>query len=251
MRAKEFITKNQASEYVYHASYLPNQAYGLKSILTKGLQPSIKEAFMDPDVRSAFEQQGYKFLDSGVDQDVFLAPDGTILKIFGSEEGSAAGSYTKGQQSFIDFANYCMAHPNNLFLPEFTGIEQFEFKGRHYLKIGCERLFEINQKHSSYLSLPLETIESLLHRPAGFIIDYIEQQIEHDIDGWGDDEEFAQFILYIGGVDQLSDLIITMKDLQRISLRRGYRFDLHTGNFMLGSDGNIVINDPFFTGTDR
>jgi hypothetical protein len=43
----------------------------------------------------------------------------------------------------------------------------------------------------------------------------------------------------------------TVKQLSDIGRKKGYGIDLHSGNFMLGSDGEIVINDPFFTGTMR
>jgi hypothetical protein len=83
------------------------------------------EAQMDPGIKKVLKQKGYQYLDRGQDQDVYLAPDGTILKIFGYEKGS--NGLSSGQRSFVDFANYCMKHPNNPFLPQFGGWEQFDF----------------------------------------------------------------------------------------------------------------------------
>ena len=61
----------------------------------------------------------------------------------------------------------------------------------------------------------------------------------------------AQLMMLLGGEKQAMQLLKTIKQLSVIAKRKGYGFDLHSGNFMLGSDGHIVISDPFFTGTWR
>jgi hypothetical protein len=43
----------------------------------------------------------------------------------------------------------------------------------------------------------------------------------------------------------------TIKELDKISSKGLFKMDLHGFNFMLGSDGHIIINDPFFSGWDR
>jgi len=55
----------------------------------------------------------------------------------------------------------------------------------------------------------------------------------------------------VGGRQQFLLLANTIEQLDKLADRKGYRLDLHGGNFMLGSDGEIVINDPFFTGNWR
>jgi predicted unusual protein kinase regulating ubiquinone biosynthesis (AarF/ABC1/UbiB family) len=50
------------------------------------------------------------------------------------------------------------------------------------------------------------------------------------------------------GKDGLEKIWKTMVDLYKIANRSGFHLDLHPGNFMLGSDGHIVISDPFFAG---
>lgn len=203
---------------------------------------------MDLGIRKALTAKGYKFLGKGQDQDAYLAPDGTILKIFGTDSDSSDVKYSEGQQSFIDFANYCMKHKNNPFLPSFGGWERFEFKGKMYLQIRCERLFDLDDGKSKYLEMPLETIADAIRRPPKEIVNFLLRQIEG---GWAYGPDFAQFIMYIGGEDQLLNLIAALQDLYKIARQKDYGFDMHSGNFMLGSDGHIVINDPFFTGTWR
>ena len=74
----------------------------INEVITESL---VDEAQMDDDIKKVMQKQGYKFLGHGQDQDAYLAPDGTILKIFGYETDSRGMS--EGQRSFIDFANFC------------------------------------------------------------------------------------------------------------------------------------------------
>ena len=77
------------------------------------------EAYTDRSIEGILKKKGYKKLGSGVDQTAYLAPDGMILKIFGTSRSSKNGSVqlTKAQKTFKAFADYCKAHPNNPFLP--------------------------------------------------------------------------------------------------------------------------------------
>ena len=49
----------------------------------------------------------------------------------------------------------------------------------------------------------------------------------------------------VGGEKELKLLAKTISDLKQIAKAKGYILDLHDGNFLLGGDGEIVINDPF------
>jgi hypothetical protein len=61
MLIRELFESATPDTYVYHASYLPNQASGLKSILTKGLQPS-KEGYAGPGVYFAHDPEAFIML---------------------------------------------------------------------------------------------------------------------------------------------------------------------------------------------
>jgi hypothetical protein len=63
-----------------------------------------------------------------------------------------------------------------------------------------------------------------------------------------DNQNFRQLLTLLGGMDQLVLLYKTISELSRIGHRMGTGLDLHPGNFMLGSDGTVVISDPFFNG---
>ena len=208
----------------------------------------ISEAKMDPRIRKEMENKGYKLMGKGQDQDVYLDPrNGTILKIFGTDRNSH-NSYTKGQQSVIDFANYCQKHPDNPFLPQFSGIERFFYGGEYYLQIRCERLFEF--KDAEYIANQLEGIANNIDH-GNSQKQVVNRYKANPMPYQGDADDQNKFILYIGGEQELKQLTGAIKDLSNIADRKNYGFDLHSGNFMLGSDGHIVINDPFFTGTWR
>jgi hypothetical protein len=203
----------------------------------------VDEAQMDSGIKKEMTKQGYKFLGHGQDQDAYLAPDGTILKIFGYETDSRGMS--EGQRSFIDFANFCMANSNNPFLPQFGGWTKFHFKGQGYLQIKCERLFEVSEDLGEMLADLVDRIELFSPEQA------IERFMHWDVDNDSYPERAGELITMIGGEQQLLLFARTVKQLSIIGRKKGYGIDLHSGNFMLGSDGEIVINDPFFTGSMR
>jgi hypothetical protein len=218
----------------------------------------ITEANFDPGVKKALVKAGYKFLGAGQDQDVYVAPDGSILKIFGTGPGAAPGkgNYSKAQWSFIDFANYCMKNANNPFLPTIGGVEQFVFNGNTYLQISMERMFDFSKQKAYWLADQLEYLASeSKFGSADYQLKNIKQELEPQPGLTGYDAEYsedmAKMVLYLGGEENLLLLLQTVKDLSKIADNKGYHLDLHSGNFMLGSDGNIVISDPFFTGSYR
>lgn len=212
----------------------------INEIITESI---VDEAHMDDGIKKEMIKQGYKFLGHGQDQDAYLAPDGTILKIFGYETDSRGMS--EGQRSFIDFANFCMANPNNPFLPQFGGWKKFEFNGQGYLQIKCERLFEIPDDVGDLLADLVDRIE--IFKPAQAIERFMKWEVDND----SNPERAGKLITMLGGEQQLMLFAQTVKQLATIGHKKGYGIDLHSGNFMLGSDGEIVINDPFFTGTMR
>ena len=59
-----------------------------------------------------------------------------------------------------------------------------------------------------------------------------------------DPEGIEELLVHMG--DDFPVLHRTLRQLEMIADAKNYRIDLHAGNFMLGSDGQIVINDPFF-----
>ena len=62
-------------------------------------------------------------------------------------------------------------------------------------------------------------------------------------------EEAFKKLIGLIGEDGFNLLWDTIYDLGRVAKKIGLgNLDLHGGNFMLGSDGQIVISDPFYSG---
>lgn len=211
----------------------------------------LNEAKMDSGVKKVLIQKGYKFLGHGQDQDAYLAPDGTILKIFGYDLGSRG--FSEAQRSFIDFANFCMKNPNNPFLPQFGGWQPFEFNGQKYLQIKCERLFDFNKAKAGPVARMLsELVDAVENFGAkiGFE-DFMANYYDDEYANTKNEKAIGELIALVGGEKEIKLLCKTIEQLDKIADRKNYGLDLHAGNFMLGSDGEIVINDPFFTGSWR
>ena len=206
------------------------------------------EAYTDRSIEGILKKKGYKKLGSGVDQTAYLAPDGMILKIFGTSRSSKNGSVqlTKAQKTFKAFADYCKAHPNNPFLPQFSDWNLFHYKDKPYLQIKMERLFPFTSG--------AEGINDLLENLAGYAeISNSSKAKERFINRYSDSAGYYvdAFNKLIGlvGEDGFNQLWNTIYDLKQVAKKVGLgNLDLHQGNFMLGSDGQIVISDPFFAG---
>jgi hypothetical protein len=199
------------------------------------------EAELPTGIETHLKKLGYTKLGRGVDQTVWLEPGtGLVLKIFGSDRSSGPTMLTHSQKMFIKFANYCMANPNNEFLPKFFGHKKFTFNGHNFLQIKCERLFEINQGAGRIIANGLYDMADLnkMRKPLAYYLKAGFQDIHPG---------FKETITYLGknGVTKLWN---TITELRKIAAKGGFFLDLHPGNFMLGSDGHIVISDPFFNG---
>lgn len=202
----------------------------------------LKEYYVDPGVIKHLEKLGYKKLGKGQDQIAFLEPStGMVLKIFGSSISGETG-FTKPQMSFKVFADYCQANSDNPFLPQFYGWETFKFKGKTYLQIRMERLFQFPGVEHWADALEVIVIYAEMSKSPEAKEKFIEEHVKYEFY-----ETYQQLFTHLGreGFDQLWN---TIYDLNRIAEKHGFRLDLHAGNFMMGSDGEIVINDPFFTG---
>lgn len=208
-------------------------------------QEFITEAGMDPGIDRALKQKGYTKQGRGTDQNVYLEPGtGMIMKIFrSSRSGEGSNKITPGQNTFKAFADYCLAHPDNEFLPNFTGWETFKFHGYIYLQIRMERLFKLDADWGDFLEN--------LSGQAMFSKDAFHKDLFIK-DAVNDDEEFDQTsageMLSMLGSEGFNKLWDTVYELGQIAKSGGFKVDLHGGNFMLGSDGHIVISDPFFLG---
>lgn len=222
----------------------------------------IAESEISDDLAPYLKSKGYQRLgEKGADAQAFLEPGtGLVLKIFGTRTGSGAkpGELTRDQLIFTKYVDYCHARPNNPFLPQFSQWERFRFLDEFYLMIRVERLFPY---HNIYWGHFLENMaDQAKHRNDKAIKEkFIETIMRYDWNRTGSDDwdEEADSPYQNFGVEMLSHLGMkkfnilwdTIHDLATIARNGGFRLDLHEANFMLGSDGEIVINDPFWSGS--
>lgn len=223
-------------------------------------QQFITEAFIPYDLSAVLIQKGYIPLGKqGADQRAFLEPDsGMVLKIFGTnrDTGDWSNRLTPGQNTFKLFYDYCMANPNNPFLPQCFGWERFEWDHQMYLQIRVERLFEFKghrgwAKLLEYMARQINNTNRSQVAKQSFIDRYLSDRYEDGYDGDPDEEHAsgADDTLFTHLGDNFDLLWDTIVDLKNIAKGNGIRLDLHEGNFMLGSDGEIVISDPFWCGS--
>lgn len=218
----------------------------------------VTEAYTDAGINDYLESKGYKYVGGGIDQSAWLEPGtGLILKIFGTDterKSSFKGRLSREQKLFKVFADYCMRHEDNQFLPNFLGWEPFQFKGKTYLQIRMERLFPIDDDDVGEALAGIGNEASVSDDFESFIERYLNhQQNDDDDDNYALYDGLEKLILHIGK-DGLKKLWLTIHDLSHEAERHGFAswlgdaIDLHQDNFMYGSDGHIVISDPYHAG---
>jgi len=210
----------------------------------------ITEAEIDDDLVNLYANRGFHYIDTGYDQAAFIHPGtGWIIKIFGTpEQTSSPTKLSKGQQSLLDFAKYCQAHPDNPFLPAFKNPKLFRFKGKPYLKITMERLFQLwDDDNPTDIGVILAIIaDEVRYNRTGYDYGRLLNELLAFADTKGPKikEAYYELLSYLGE-EGFHKLAQTIKDLHNIARARGYILDLHFKNFMYSSDGDIVISDPF------
>lgn len=201
-----------------------------------------------PGVGKTLRKKGYTLLGKGMDMQAWLEPGtGLVLKIlgFGLTRHDKLSGLSRPQESFKKFADYCQAHSNNPFLPDFFGWERFTFEEELYLQIRMERLFPIKKTGWGEV---LETMSEAAEHDGSdngknkFLNEYIPKK---DPEWAYDGTPYEEVLAHIGknGFDLLWK---TLNDIGKIADRNRYILDLHGGNFMLGRDSQIVISDPFY-----
>jgi hypothetical protein len=221
----------------------------------------LTEAYIHRDISTILKSKGYKYIGAGADQLVYLEPGtGLILKIFGTSRGKSGSTteLTNAQKSFKTFYDMTVADPDNEFLPQIMGYEPFMFKGKPYLQIRMERLFEFKGAAVKFWNSVLADMADDIEEGQSFksFMDYATKtpppsMPEHRKRSMIRRQEIMQQLGMHVGKDGLLKLWKTIEMLLAAARKNGYRLDLHEGNFMLGSDGTPVISDPFFMGWGR
>jgi len=187
-------------------------------------------SYTDPGIRKHLLSLKYKPAGQGGDQTTWLAPDGSILKIFGTQEGQKG--MTEDHRMFVYWANYAKKNAANPYMPKFSDWAEFEYpqgSGQTYLQIKMERLSPITDQNTQN------------------ILDQMDIQVEK---GW----EYARFAamvdMRLGPKITDSNLAMDPKlyelvqKLNKIALSKGWGLDAHADNVMMRGN-QLVIVDPW------
>lgn len=195
----------------------------------------------DDNIVSELKTKGYQYLGSGVDQTAFLEPEsGLVLKIFGTQLGTGQRDekviFSNDQKMFFKWADFCMKHKNNPFLPKFYGFESFIFNEQTYLQIRQERLYDIG-----FLGWGLSALTDSVRdvdKQAASSGDAVKHAALNRPGAFKSmSDEF--------GKNEMIKLLVTVFDLHKIGKQHGFTWDLHGGNYMMRADGIPVIVDPW------
>ena len=211
------------------------------------LKEIITEAQFDPEIKRFYLDKGYKYLGKGVDQMAFLEPGSntTVLKLYGTSPGTGGTKQlTLKQKSFATFHDAIKADPTNEFLPEIYSTELTEFgeDNMPYLEIRMERLSKFKGGAEGW--------NFLLANMAGYaqnnysVNQYIKS-LQDELDRPIVRQGLETLIIHLG-TEGLRKMYKTIFNLYQLAKKNGYKLDLHEGNFMIDSDGNPVITDPFW-----
>ena len=192
---------------------------------------------------------GYTKLGKGVDQTAFLAPDGSVLKIFNAGETTLPTGFSKDHMMFKRWVTYCEKNPSNIFLPKFYGWESFRWEGELYLQIKMERLAKLPSKLANTLNLLADDVRYWRRGTASSQLTQFYQtgEIEHIARQWWEDSMFDELdkLLILLGKDDLIVLVKTIDQLGVLADQYNYTEDLHGGNFMHRNNGVPIIVDPW------
>jgi hypothetical protein len=202
-----------------------------------------EKSAMNLGITAELRAKGYQELGSGLDQTAFLEPNtGLVLKIFGTQQSTHSDTgqpiFSRDQQMFFKFANFCMQQQDNPFLPKFFGFESFIYDNKTYLQIRQERLEQQNNTGDIVSEIGYaitgsgDSAETMSDKDAVRVTkqfspstyDYLKNQM---------------------GENSLYQLIATILELYKIAKQSGFRWDLHARNIMIRKNGTPVLVDPW------
>ena len=187
-------------------------------------------SYTDPGVKNHLKKLGYRSAGEGGDQSTWLAPDGTILKIFGTQEGRKG--LTEDHRMFIFWANFSKKNASNPYMPRFSAWKEFEFpqgSGQTYLQIRMEKLTE----------LPEDTKELLDQFDWAVEIGLSYSELHRIVAG-----KLGRKFATTNPLVKDATLYNLIAKIKKIGNRHGWALDLHVDNYM-SRGGQVVIVDPW------
>ena len=199
-------------------------------------------SMFDPNIQKELKRQGYKFLGAGLDQQAWLAKDGTIIKIFGTSNVKG-GTLSKNHKMFIEWKKFCDTWKNKTHLvPHHIEYSTFMYGGKTYLQIRMERLFDLTPEIESFIESVVSFAEAA--NTKGAFLHVLEKKASDIYNEWNRRGSIAT----IGAIEDMGTFYDIIKALAKKADQNGWDLDLHSGNLMLDDEGRLVIIDPWHIG---
>jgi hypothetical protein len=133
MKAHEFLTETTTpGEYVYHASFLPDQPAGLKSIAQHGLKPS-STGYAGPGVYFAYDPEGGFYHVSKDEAMLFRARWADLVRLYGVYPEQPNGIQRDDDEIIVP-----KAVPSTALEVEFFPGEWWDIKSAYLARLGPE-----------------------------------------------------------------------------------------------------------------
>lgn len=205
----------------------------------------LKELREGTDIHYGIEQHlkklGYKFLGAGVDQQAWLAKDGSVIKIFGTH----GKKLTDSHKMFFEWKKFCDKWKGRTHLvPHHIQYSKFMYEGNAYLQIRMERLFKLTPEIERYIEEYVDMAR--IAKSKEDFMDAVAHLASNKFSSWQADGMTSS----TGAIQDIGDFYVIIKELSRAADRNDWQFDLHDGNLMLDDEGYLVIVDPWHVPED-
>lgn len=204
---------------------------------------------------------GFTHHGTGWDKSVWINGDNEIALVVGPLNDARS-------EVFTEWMIYCADNRSNKFLPDISIPQEVvnPSTGTKVLIAKSERLFEmdsISKDVGSALSFIAKEAEAFANKKPSFEL-AINMYLTDPTALEDSNKEllvrvgrifFSQTALRIAsgleylilhmGLEDVKQLAFTIFDVIQEGRKHGFEEDLHSGNFMIASDGDIVINDPW------
>ena len=223
-------------------SYIGWTADDLESDLNENTGMKIQEVLQEesplpPEALRQFRAWGFRPRGSGSFKQVFYDDSGHALIVQPVDE-------LHHEKSFINWVKFCQQHPNHPHLPNFGGLRRVTIAGEEYVVTRAERLRPINPRQTTtildeVLTALIQVATSKEQKPYESVPDYLRGRYFQD-----SPEQTEAQVAFFQKTDFRS-LFDTIRMVYQAGKRLKEWDDMRHDNFMIASNGRIVINDPW------
>ena len=144
-------------------------------------------------------------------------------------------------QSFLDWVKFCEQNKNHAHLPNFGGIKYVKIAGEKYALSRAEKLRRISRPLEDRLE-PIVNALSFTASGSGRFDD-VAADLKQRISYYKPQEQ--QKILELAQRIDMPGIFDILVKIEQAREKLGWMDDISIDNFMLASNGRLVINDPW------